>query len=912
MADYFKTIDVGITLEPRRYRSKLLETGLTLDALAKRSIATFGAELSVGCDTSNLVYSADIVYANSSFYRLANASAGPIMFGDTNKYTCELWYKQTWTNYAPDWHFIAFFNTTTYEDGYMAAFQYDETGSGRFLTQFFGPGGATSQVNSQDFVYTSALYSGQWVHIAFTVDAVAQTVQLYLDGVPVTMAYGYMGASAILSSTDAYAFITGGWFPGTEANGQIAEFRLWNDVRTNQEIIDNKDHALVGNEAGLAAYWKFDGNGLDSGPNGLDLEAVNNPGYQNNSYPFVIPQGNPLAKIVYKLSEATVNIVNKCIKPFTEIINTVLSLNTSFSAIKVFLFESMISFSANKTKSIYKGLASLLSLVDSGMNRAIEGVADAMISMLPRIRQTAQILQPFPPSYGNYSSYRIANASAGPIKFDNTNKYTCELWYKQTWYVYPDNIPADWHFLAFFNTTTYEDGYMAAFQYDGSGSGKFLTQFFGPGGETSTIQSQDPIYTSALYSGQWVHIAFTVDAVAQTVQLYIDGVPVTMFYGYMGASAILPSTDAYAYITGGWANGTEANGQIAEFRLWNDIRTNQEIIDNKDQELVGNEPGLAAYWKFNGDGKDSGPNGMHLESVGSPEYQSNSFPFEVIPTNDPLIKSVSKFLSSLISVTQSIFKRSIAGIAEVTLGLSAEASTMFGRVFNAAIHLTAHFSETVSTSVLWLRASMDWIWNQGRSAVATLSADIIILIKKKQEVTIVLDSSTGKRHDGIADVVITLTTNSIRLSRRLLSATLSLSARIIKHINKYLNAVITLLADISKRQYSLFGSSLSLSARAIPGLVRYIALTLSALFSYVKNYIGEVPVHDDPDTEPDNDIPTDNSGGGDGDQTEYVMCHVPGGLWSARHTIIVRGKQSLNSHIAQHPGDHVGPCSNGN
>jgi hypothetical protein len=40
------------------------------------------------------------------------------------------------------------------------------------------------------------------------------------------------------------------------------------------------------------------------------------------------------------------------------------------------------------------------------------------------------------------------------------------------------------------------------------------------------------------------------------------------------------------------------NGWFDEFRIWNVARTDAEIKDNYTKPLVGNEPGLVGYWKF--------------------------------------------------------------------------------------------------------------------------------------------------------------------------------------------------------------------------------------------------------------------------------------------------------------------------
>jgi len=68
------------------------------------------------------------------------------------------------------------------------------------------------------------------------------------------------------------------------------------------------------------------------------------------------------------------------------------------------------------------------------------------------------------------------------------------------------------------------------------------------------------------------------------------------------------------------------DGLIDEVRVWNDIRSDAEVDDNKLTELVGNEAGLAGYWKLNNDYLDETSNNNDLTAVAAPVF-STDVPF---------------------------------------------------------------------------------------------------------------------------------------------------------------------------------------------------------------------------------------------------------------------------------------------
>jgi hypothetical protein len=96
---------------------------------------------------------------------------------------------------------------------------------------------------------------------------------------------------------------------------------------------------------------------------------------------------------------------------------------------------------------------------------------------------------------------------------------------------------------------------------------------------------------AVISNGSWYHVAATYDGSYQ--KIYING---TLVKTSSDLNTVLPSGTSNYYI--GLSTTANFAGRIDEVRIWNDVRTAAEIGDNKDDELVGNESGLVAYYKM--------------------------------------------------------------------------------------------------------------------------------------------------------------------------------------------------------------------------------------------------------------------------------------------------------------------------
>ncbi|MFM1550917.1 MAG: LamG-like jellyroll fold domain-containing protein, partial [Lentisphaeria bacterium] len=105
----------------------------------------------------------------------------------------------------------------------------------------------------------TALAADTWYHVAVTFSTTTNEYLLYIDGIEVAEVDTFLQPM----DTGNGEFTT--QLGDATFDGMIDELRVWSDVRSAAEIADNLDNGLVGNEAGLLAYLRFD-DGPATGP----------------------------------------------------------------------------------------------------------------------------------------------------------------------------------------------------------------------------------------------------------------------------------------------------------------------------------------------------------------------------------------------------------------------------------------------------------------------------------------------------------------------------------------------------------------------------------------------------------------------------------------------------------------------
>ena len=110
--------------------------------------------------------------------------------------------------------------------------------------------------------------------------------------------------------------------------------------------------------------------------------------------------------------------------------------------------------------------------------------------------------------------------------------------------------------------------------------------------EVQTSSSKGVCNGGTITLNKWQHVAATYDG--QTIKIYINGI----LEKSVTHSGIISTNSSDLEIGSRSGGSAYFDGKIDEFRIWNDARSANEIQDYLHKSLLGNEPGLVAYYPF--------------------------------------------------------------------------------------------------------------------------------------------------------------------------------------------------------------------------------------------------------------------------------------------------------------------------
>ena len=186
----------------------------------------------------------------------------------SDDFTIEFWMKTTQTgNTGAQW----------YSGRGLIDAEYP-SGANDFGTSLHGSKVAFGTGNPDYTIVSNAIVNdGIWKHVAVTRTKSTGVINIYINGV-----IDNTGTSSNVSSLTAPSTIRIGGIQTSSNyfNGTLDDIRIWNYVRTSNQILGNMNLELLGNEAGLVVYYNCN----QGTPNAINtnLTTINNEVSTNN------------------------------------------------------------------------------------------------------------------------------------------------------------------------------------------------------------------------------------------------------------------------------------------------------------------------------------------------------------------------------------------------------------------------------------------------------------------------------------------------------------------------------------------------------------------------------------------------------------------------------------------------------
>jgi hypothetical protein len=408
-----------------------------------------------------------------------------------------------------------------------------------------------------DVISPYAINIGEWNHIAGSFDGA--TAELYVNGelVASKSVTSYTPGTSTLyigrRSSGSYDF-----------NGSIDECRVWSSARSQSDIQNSMHTELVGNEAELKAYYRFNQN---SGTTLID--ATSNYNGTINGTATWIASGAfcPIDKNATNVSEFG----------FTANWNSVYG-----STMYVVDVDDNSDFSSPLISNQNVGNGTTFSV--NGLSLA-EGT-----TYYYRLRANV----------GNWTSPNSSVKSfmlnpGNALGFDGSNDFVDLGTLSPT-----DNFSTGFTFMAWVKWGSFNTWSRLLDIGNGAGSNNILIANPGTnnslhfdvynGGSPSNI-----VTGNILPTNRWVHVAATISSAGQG-KIYIDGVEVAS--GAMNVPNNIVRANGYLGKSN-WAADAYLNASMDEVSIWAKDLSESEIQSYMSSSLDGNESSLYIYYDFN-------------------------------------------------------------------------------------------------------------------------------------------------------------------------------------------------------------------------------------------------------------------------------------------------------------------------
>ncbi len=633
---------------------------------------------------------------NGSYYTLGRSDAGvgnALDFDGTNDHVRTAILRTSLTDFTME----AWFK---YEGAAGDNFQPIFGGSSSDF--FIGKNTGNTDIGIQDNQFVSNVASGtdawdgNWHHIAVTRTNSSNTISIFLDGVSVGSNSTFTGGTGDL------------WIAGEDDggplyyfNGVIDEVRIWNDIRSQQEILDNMFANLSGDEAGLTAYFRLNQGIGDSNTTLPDLSPNGNNGTLTNFDNL----GGATASSNYIASDRTTIAASAVIAnggdltatdgeltltstqnagDFLQDANDFIRWNNDGGAFSETTADiptgTLVTNRYTKTWQLDKNDAvgtangNVTFTFDLGavpdpdytyfvLSRSGTSGDFSIVEALgssPSGNSISFVVDAAEVTDNHYFTLGRTDAGAGnSLDFDGTNDH-----------VTLGDVDAldgrtTFTFEAWVKPVTVSTGERIFSKEDGTGSDGISLAVFGASGDQLQLAARNGSNSygftgSVLSIDSWNHVAYVYNGAgsgnAGKLKCYVNGIERPMTF-----STTIPSTfssNAQSFMLGIRSSATDLpfDGEMDEVRIWSDVRTEQEIKDNLNRKLdIANESNLLAYYQFN-TGIASGTNtGVNVVTDRSGTGNSGTL------TNFALSSTASNWVTSAAVVADQTLATSLQG-----------------------------------------------------------------------------------------------------------------------------------------------------------------------------------------------------------------------------------------------------------
>ena len=363
----------------------------------------------------------------------------------------------------------------------------------------------------------------------------------------------------------------GGGFGNTDSfDGQMAEVRIWNDVRTSGEVSSNFNKELAGNEANLVAYWQLN--------EGSGSSATDKTAGQSNAGTSNVTHTGTYESVGTAFATAGADVDPL---PLTND-GTVFSVTGAGTADADGRVTATTSNGGtvivNQITGEYTYTPALNFYGTDTFTLTAAGDGDTSITDSETVSVTV-----------NRVDQKSVNVHANALKLDGTDDYV----------LIPDSASLDlttnWTIEAWVMAES--GGTLISKDGGGDTTGAYNIAIYSDGRVAYETNNQGSTVAPAgsLTIGEWQHVAVFFDASATPkVSIYVNGE-----LAGSGSSPSTPSVLSTDLLIGRRGVADDfIKGMVDEVRIWTDVRTDAEIRDNYQKVLTGGEENLEAYYSF--------------------------------------------------------------------------------------------------------------------------------------------------------------------------------------------------------------------------------------------------------------------------------------------------------------------------